>query len=157
MARILSHGGFSIAAEEREDLEQEIVTEVWQAVNRASFDFSGGFWGFVEVVTARRCIDWLRTQRAKVPLLDEVVSDGTSPLRWTLEQERTALASAVLSALDPQCRELLVHRLGDDLSYGEIARLTGRSEGALRVQLYRCIRRARELMPELGGGCAGER
>lgn len=35
------------------------MTEIWRAVNRSGFDVSLGFWGFVETVTARRCIDWL--------------------------------------------------------------------------------------------------
>lgn len=151
VARILAHGGLAIPGQERDDLEQEVMAEIWQAVNRSRFDFSAGFWGFVEIVTSRRCIDWLRTRRERLSLPEEVVSPHKGPLRQTLERERSELASEVLSALDLRCRELLILRLRDDLSYAEIAQATGRTEGALRVQLYRCIRHARQLLERIGG------
>lgn len=157
VARILAHGGLAIPDQERDDLEQEVMAEIWQAVNRSRFDFSAGFWGFVEVVTSRRCIDWLRTRREKLPLPEEVVSPHRGPLRQTLERERSDLGSEVLSALDPPCRELITLRLRDDLSYAEIARATGKTEGALRIQLYRCIRRAREVLQRFGDEGRSER
>jgi RNA polymerase sigma-70 factor (ECF subfamily) len=142
---ILEFGGLAIPAQERDDLEQEVMTEVWQAVNRSQFDLSGGFWGFVEVVTSRRCIDWLRTRREKLSLPDELVSSEDGPLRSALQHERSAVASAILSALGRSCRELVILRLREDLSYREIAETTGKSEGALRVQFHRCIGRARDI------------
>jgi RNA polymerase sigma factor (sigma-70 family) len=149
VARILRHGGLAIPEQERDDLEQEIVTEVWQAVNRSRFDFFAGFWGFVEVVTTRRCIDWLRARRAAAASLpeevtpQEITSKERGPLQETLLRERAVLATEILAALDPECQKLIAMRMRDGLSYREISRATGRSEGALRIQLYRCIRQAR--------------
>jgi len=156
VAGILRHGGLAIPKQERDDLVQEIMTEIWQAVNRARFDVSGGFWGFVEVVTSRRSIDWLRSQRTQTSLPDELPSLSGGPLGRALKRERGELAAEILAALDVGCRQLLVARLGDDLSYAEIARSTGKSEGALRVQLYRCIRRAREVWRRLRQDSAKE-
>lgn len=141
--KILKYRGLEIPVEERDDLEQEVMTEIWQAVNRSRFDFSGGFWGFVEVVTSRRCIDWLRTIRDQPSLPEDAVSSERGPLRKTLERERLTLAWKILSELELPCQELITSRLRDDLSYREIAQATGKSEGALRVQLYRCIQQAR--------------
>lgn len=145
VARILASSPVVITQDERDDLEQEVLTEIWQSVNRSRFDCSAGFWGFVEVVTSRRSIDWLRARREKLPLPEALSSPQRGPLRQTLDRERVELASAVLAALGPPCRDLIAFRLRDDLSYGEIARLTGRSEGALRVQFHRCVARARKL------------
>ena len=61
--KILAFKRLRIPDQDRDDLEQEIMTEVWQAVNRPEFDFTAGFWGFVEIVTSRRCIDWLRSRK----------------------------------------------------------------------------------------------
>lgn len=121
------------------------MTEVWQAVNRSRFDLSGGFWGFVEVVASRRSIDWLRARREKVTLPAEAASPATGPLGSVLDRERSDLAGEILSTLEPPCRELIIARLRDERSYREIAEATGKSEGTLRVQLFRCIRRAREI------------
>jgi len=149
VGRILSYGSLEIPSQDRDDLAQEIMTEIWQAVNRSRFDFSAGFWGFVEVVTSRRCIDWLRVRREGASLDGDLVSGAKGPLRQTLEKEEGRLASQVLTSLEPRCRELITLRLRDDLSYGEIAKILGKSEGALRVEVYRCIRNAREMVKRL--------
>jgi hypothetical protein len=57
IARMLAFRGYAIPAEERRDLAQEVATQVWLAAGRPEFDAERGFWGFVEVVAARRCID----------------------------------------------------------------------------------------------------
>ena len=69
--KILAFKRLRIPGQDRDDLEQEIMTEVWQAVNRPGFDFTAGFWGFVEVVTSRRCIDWLRSRKVSAPISEE--------------------------------------------------------------------------------------
>jgi len=142
------YGALTIPEQERDDLKQEVVTEIWRAVNRSRFDPTGGFWGFVEVVTARRCIDWLRSRREKVDLPHELETLTASPLDSALINERTELASDILMELEPECRELITLRLRDNVSYREIANVTGKSEGALRVQFYRCIGRARRILKQ---------
>ena len=159
VARILSHRGLRIPRQEQDDLEQEIMIQVWQGVNRPAFDRTAGFWGFVETVTARRCIDWLRAHEERPPLPDDPPASGEGPLRQTLDRERSASAAQILAALGPACRRLITLRMSEGLSYREIARALGKTEGALRVQLYRCIERARRVSegigrregPEVGG------
>jgi DNA-directed RNA polymerase specialized sigma24 family protein len=70
--RIVAFRGYRIPTEEKRDLVQEVMTQLWSAVNRADFDAGGGFWGFVEVVTARRCVDWLRRRRPETAMALEV-------------------------------------------------------------------------------------
>lgn len=150
VARILRGRRLRIPPQERDDLEQQIVTEVWQGVNRSSFDISMGLWGFVEVVSSRRCIDWLRSRRqARDPLDGEIRDRRADPLQRSLREERSRRAARILAALEPSCRDLIVMRFREDLSYRRIAERLGRDEGALRVQMYRCIRRARRAVEKL--------
>lgn len=144
--KILGFKGLRVPDDQRDDLEQEVVTQVWQAVNRPRFDPDGGFWGFVELVTSRRCIDWLRSRKPSSPLNESLEDRGPGPLGRTLSQERTKLALSVLESLDPSCRELISLRVGEGLSYRELATRLGKSEGALRVQMFRCVQRSRELL-----------
>ncbi len=146
--RILAFKRLRIPDQDREDLEQEIMTEVWQAVNRPAFDFTAGFWGLVEVVASRRCIDWLRSRKVRLPLSENLLDSGRNPLQKTLDNERTDLGEKVLAALDPGCRELIRLRLAEGCSYSKIAHDLGRSEGALRVQMYRCLRAAQQLLED---------
>lgn len=149
VGKILAHGALQIPPQDRDDLAQEVMTEIWQAVNRSRFDFSSGFWGFVEVVTARRCIDWLRSRKEQVPIPDGLGSPAPGPLKRALARERSGMASEVLAALHPRCQQLVSLRLRDELSYKEIAEVTGTSEGTARVQFYRCIRGASRLLKRI--------
>jgi len=129
------------------------MTEVWQAVNRPGFDFVAGFWGFVEVVTSRRCIDWLRAKRREPsPVAKDIRDQGRNPFERVLDGERAKIASQVLQALEPECRKLIAMRLHEGISYKEIARILGKGEGALRVQFYRCIRSARDVVNRMDRG-----
>lgn len=147
--RILAHRGFAMAQQDRDDVRQEVMIQLWQAVTRPSFDPAAGFWSFVELVTARRAIDWLRRQSRSVADLKPSPSAGVTPSAAALEREKRQMAQRALSALDPSCRELVTLHLEKGRSYRELAQILGRSEGALRVQMYRCIRRVRKILDDL--------
>lgn len=149
--RIIGFRGYGIPAADRRDLEQETVTQIWQAVNRPSFDPALGFWGFVETVTARRCIDWLRASKPESLETREMEAPSASPLDDALTRERTRRANAALARLGGTCRELIYLRVGLNRSYRELARMLDTSEGALRVRLHRCIREARRILDERSG------
>lgn len=145
--RILAFRGFRIGHEDRLDLEQVVMTQIWQAVARPAFD-PLGFWGFVEVVVARRCVDWIRAHRPVTDLdsLPAIVDPRENPLRDVLGRERQMLAAEALERLPEGCRELVELHAAGRRTYAEMAKILGRSEGALRVQMHRCIQRAsREL------------
>lgn len=143
--KILGFQRLRIPASEREDLEQEVMTELWQAVNRSSFDFTAGFWGFVEIVTSRRCIDWLRKRKDQVPVVEGLRDERENPFDKVQRSERAAIAARIIQAMDSNCREILVMRFQKGMGYGEISERLGKSEGAMRVQMHRCVKRAREM------------
>ncbi len=151
--KILVFKKFGIPHQDRDDLEQGIMTEVWQAVDRPGFDFEAGFWGFVEVVTSRRCIDWLRAQKREPSRLAlDLQDERRGPFERALDGERAKIASQILQALEPDCKRLIVMRLHENIPYKDIAKTLGKKEGAVRVQFYRCIRSAREIVTRMDPG-----
>lgn len=146
--RIVSYSGFGIPGTDREDIQQEVMKQLWRAANQPGFDPEAGFWGFVDSVATRRCIDWFRRRRrASTEILEETEMDARpGPLHQALKNERLALANEVLATLEAPCRDLLELRVRRQLSFSEISRRVGRSSGALRVQFHRCIDRARKRM-----------
>lgn len=150
--RILSFRGFGVPAEERRDLRQDVVIQVLQAVRRERFEFNQGFWGFVETVASRRIIDWLRARRPLVAL-DEgaaALSDRSLAADEALAaREQVALGRAVLARLDERCRDLMARYVRREQGYRVLAEDLGVSEGALRVQLHRCVKQARALVREM--------
>lgn len=162
--KILSYRGYGMPREEQQDLEQEVMTQVWQASNRSGSDLGPGFWGFVEVVTARRSIDWLRTRRRHDELDPELADRGTTPLEQAISKEREQLVASTLERLPEPCRKLIFLHARLNKSYREISSIMNKSEGALRIQMHRCVRRAREIIEELKGsgtsadvGASGDR
>lgn len=150
--RILSFRGFGVPAEERRDLRQDVVIQVLRAVRRDAFDFSQGFWGFVETVASRRIIDWLRARRPLVELderADELSDRSPAADEALAAREQLALGRAVLAQLDGRCRDLIARYVRRGESYRVMAGDLGVSEGALRVQLHRCVKRARALVQEI--------
>ena len=122
--RILGFRGYRIPKADLADLEQEVMSQLWQAVNRPSFDAAKGFWGFVEVVAGRRCIDWLRTKKPVTELTDEVHDGSAGPLRSVLAEERVRLAQAALAELGEPCRELIRLHVGLGKSFRNLRRKT---------------------------------
>lgn len=159
--RIVAHRGYRFGAEDRQDIVQETMTQIWQAANRSGFEAGARFWGYVEVVTARRCIDRVRSGRRRARFEQPLETAGsaavarTEPLREALRGERGRLASRALEQLGKPCRELIQLHAGMNRSYREISALLGRSEGALRVQMFRCVRKARRILAELEGSARG--
>jgi RNA polymerase sigma factor (sigma-70 family) len=148
--RIVRFRRLGIPSHELADLEQDVMTQVWRAVNRPGFDPEAGIWGFVEVVASRRCIDWIRARRNQLPLDEAAPDSGRDPLARALGLESGRLASAALASLDGPCRELILLRVGDEMSFKDLSARLGRSEPALRVQMYRCVRSARKALERLG-------
>lgn len=141
--RFLAAPRLGLPPEVRRDLEQEVMVELWRAVRRPGFDAERELGGFVRVLCARRAIDWWRARRNESELQESVPDPRRGPLENLLESERRDRARIAFAALAESCRELVQRLVVDELSYREIAVLTGRNEGALRVQLHRCVEQAR--------------
>jgi len=153
--KIVSYRRYGMSREDRHDVEQEVMTQLWLATRQRDAGFEDGFWGFVEVVAIRRCIDWLRTRRHHASL-DTTYQATETPLSEALTRERAQLASATLERLDEPCRELIRLRVEERRSYRDIAALLGTSEGALRVRMHRCVDKAGEILGRLRAAKASE-
>ena len=138
--------GYGIPVGDREDVVQETLLQIWEAVRQPQFDPSRKFESFVQTVAARRCIDRMRTRRTTVPLNPGLVHTATGPLGSLMRTERVELARKVLDSLKKACRELIRLHVAEKKTYGQIAEDLGRSEGALRVQMHQCIRDARKIL-----------
>lgn len=142
--RIITFSRYRIPRHVQEELRQEVLIQVWQGVNKKEFDRNRGFWGFVQTVTARRCIDWLRSQKPPATSELRLVDSGRNPLGKLLDRERASIAVEAIEQLSKDCRELIKLRIDQDKSYAEIASVVGKSEQALRAQMYRCIGKMRD-------------
>jgi RNA polymerase sigma-70 factor (ECF subfamily) len=81
------------------------------------------------------------------PALDpEMVGGAAAPDEEYAERDRLARA---LATLRPEQREAVVLRLGEELTYDEMAALTGAGVSALKMRVARAVARLRELLSEV--------
>lgn len=78
-------------------------------------------------------------EKRNVPCTDQVAGTESAD-----QFDNRQLTDQILSALAAEDRFLLVAREVDDLSFEEIAAITGKNSGALRTQLHRLKERIRQ-------------
>lgn len=144
-ALVIRSRRYRIRVSDQADLIQTVLAEACEAMAGPEFTFQKSIGAFIRTLAHRRCIDWVRRNRPNSPL--EIDRPSLSPLpdEKIIANERAVLATEILSQLSPTCRELIQKHIFQGLSYAEIAAGTGRTEGALRVEMHKCLGKAREL------------
>ena len=139
----------SLGAQEPDDIASQIWVEVAQHLERLADD-PHDVRGLLFTIARRRCIDERRRkQRRPQRSLETLeISEGKHGPSWQpiADIESTLDAEALLRRLDPAIAELIALRVIVGLSNAEISRLTGRSEGAIRVATHRGLSHLRNLI-----------
>src|SRR5689334_17174091 len=144
---------------------EDAVQEAWLRLNRTDPDSINNLGGWLTTVTARVCLDMLRsrTSRREEPLEthvpDPVVTgpDGMDPEQQALLADSVGLALlVVLDTLEPAERLAFVLHDMFGVPFEEIAPIVERSPGATR-QLASRARRRVQGAPEPDGDLAGQR
>ncbi len=130
-----------------EDIAGQVFLEAVEGIGRYR-DRGKDISAWLLTMTRHRCIDWRRKQQ-RVPSLAEPPA-GREPSAGGDEAERTAFD--VLSGLTPEQSEVLTLRFIAGYSIDEVARLTGRTPGAVKQFQRRALIRARQLLQDPEGG-----
>jgi RNA polymerase sigma factor (sigma-70 family) len=135
---------------DREDLEQEALVDLLEALRQGRFRGEAPLRSYARKLVHHACIDRLRAARTRrMETLEglEVPSSEPSAFGRLAEREAVGAALRVFAQVPAECRDLWRAILAGE-SYGEMSRRRGVSEGALRVRVLRCRRRALELRNE---------
>ncbi|KAF1082923.1 MAG: hypothetical protein GQF41_0690 [Candidatus Rifleibacterium amylolyticum] len=128
--------------EEARDITQDILVKIFQALG--SFKSTGRFESWFFTIARRTLIDCYRKKKIKTFSFDsQEVDEPAIPA-----QDGIGNAPELLKSLPARDREILQLRFLESLSYGEIAEITGMSEGSLRNVVCRSIRRIQEDNPD---------
>jgi RNA polymerase sigma-70 factor (ECF subfamily) len=128
------------------DIAEDVASETWLKVIRSLSTFSGderAFRGWLTVVGRNTARDHLRaagrrpeTPTAELPLLRVAGPDAADEV---LERLGTERALRLLATLPPAQAEMVALRVVVGLDPAEVARITGRSPGAVRVAVHRAL------------------
>lgn len=132
------------------DLTQEVFIKVYNSLAKFSPEFKFSTW--IYKIAHNAAIDHLRrnTTRERALVWESegesfdlpIESKALTPEQLTEKRERRNEIEAVIRLLPPAQRELIILRHSNDLSYDEIAEVTGLPLGTVKNRLFR----AREYM-----------
>ena len=141
-------------AEPAADLVQEAFLGFWD--RRHELGPLRSFRGWLFTIARNRCLTLLRQRQTRTRLDVFVETDCTAaePASGDLEaEEESQLVRRAVAELPAEQREVLVLREYQELSYREIAEITGSTESAVKARLFRARQAlADRLRPALTGG-----
>lgn len=118
-----------------------------------SFKGHGSYRSWLFRIAHNTVATW-RSNRSRRPIvleeLPERTDPGPSPATVVLADEEKNLVWRVVSTLAPAQREVLSLRYLEDLTTDEIADITDRSRGAVRILLHRARNALRRALEERG-------
>jgi RNA polymerase sigma-70 factor (ECF subfamily) len=140
-----------------DDVVQDTLLTIHKA--RATYDPARPFLPWLRAIAQRRAIDVMRRggrrpQEVHDPIAYEAQADaGPAPGQSIETRERDRTLADAVSALPPGQREAIEHLAFRERSLDEAAAVTGRSKGALKVNLHRALKALRvSLSRERGKG-----
>jgi RNA polymerase sigma-70 factor, ECF subfamily len=123
-------------AKDAEDLTAQVFMEALEGL--ASYRERGNFSAWLFTIARRRLIDLYRQR--PVDLLPDNLADLSFDLQSIAEKNETQFRlNQLLGELDDERRELLQLRFAAGLDFSEIASLLQRTEGAVKMSLYRTL------------------
>jgi RNA polymerase sigma-70 factor, ECF subfamily len=127
----------------------DVAGETWLRVVAGLADFRGGegaFRAWLFTIARHRAIDAgrSRARRRTIPLPENGAAEqlaAPDAADVALERITTHAVLALISALPPDQAEIIVLRVVAGLAAHDVARLVGKSPGAVRVAAHRGLRR----------------
>lgn len=130
---------------------EDIVAEVFLKAWRSATSYKVGsqrFRAWIFAIARNETRDyWRSASRTLSPLTDEIAEEPEAEAEPERPDAR-GLTRQAMAVLTESQREVVVLRYFAGKSHAEIARITGRREGAIRALLHRALRRMRKVLPD---------
>jgi RNA polymerase sigma-70 factor (ECF subfamily) len=137
---------FTTSAADRDDLFQEILVAVWQALPH--FKAEARLSTYVYRVAHSCALNWKRSRRRYQHKLDRFALETPELTAPPEQRERIAWLYAKIHQLPPVDRTLILLHL-DKLTYADMADITGLTESNIGVRLHRIKQQLSKLSEEI--------
>lgn len=135
-----------------DDAFQQVIVKLWEN------DFhrlklwrnTGRFSGYLGVIVLRVAQNFRRQNEIKTSEIGEMEAITPNPEHRILQQEKRNFVRSALKHLNERDREVLILRYIDELSYKEIAKLTGLTINHVGVVLARAQKRLEKHLCQVG-------
>ena len=136
------------AQQDAEDLTSLVFIEALESLD--NYREQGSFAGWLFSIARRKVVDHYRRPDSEIPLemanSDELVSTAKTLESHVIHDECLHRLAQELQTLAPEKQEVLAQRFFAGLKYKEIASVLGKSEGAIKMVVYRTLNELRERM-----------
>ena len=125
---------------EAEDLTEIVFLKAWEAIER--YQPRGvPFVVWLYRLSHNLVVDSYRSRHPSVPLDDirETEEPGANVIDQVEQQLDAEAVRVAVRTLSPEHQQLIVLRFVEGLSHAEVAQVTGKSEGAMRVVQFRAL------------------
>jgi RNA polymerase sigma-70 factor (ECF subfamily) len=131
-----------------EDITQEVFIRAWKAINK--YKRRGvPFVAWLLAIAHNLVVDYYKTRKEFIPLDETRVaggSDETNPEAMTEAALNRSYIKDAVSKLKGDKQKVILMRFIEGFSYGEIAQLLNKSEGAVRVIQHRALGDLRRML-----------
>lgn len=131
----------------------EVVQEVLMVLytKMKSFKFKSSLYTWIYRITATRSINYLRKRNLRqIFSIDEPesrqLSSNEDIINNIEQKEKFGILEKVLQKLPTKQREVFIFRNFEELSYEEIAQITGNTIGGLKANYFHAMKKITELM-----------
>ena len=131
------------------EIVQQVLLVMHSKLNK--FNFSSSLYTWIYKITSTRSLNLLKKRKLRKYFTfsenENVESIGQENVIADIEsREKFKRMESILLTLPVKQREVFVMRNYDDLSYEEIAGITGKSIGALKANYFHAFRKMKELI-----------
>lgn len=132
-----------------DEVTQEVLIVIYNKIK--SFNYESSFYTWVYKITSTRCLNFIRKQNIKrffsFDMFDELGDNGNfeENLIDNIEnKEKLKKLDEILKTLPVKQRQIFILRHYDELSYDEIAKITGKKVGTLKANYFHALNKILE-------------
>ncbi len=132
-----------------DEIVQEVLIVIYKKLK--DFQFKSSLYTWIYRITTTRCLNYLKKRKLKemIGLEDnEAIKLKTKEdiINNIEDKERVERIEKMLQEVPAKQREVFIFRTYDELSYEEIAQITGKSIGGLKASYFHAVQKITELM-----------
>lgn len=133
-----------------DEILQEVLIVLYNKLK--TFEFKSGVYTWIYTITNTRSINFLKRRKVRSFLsLSEIsnTEDDSKNIIANLEQrQKLELIEKALQKLPVKQREVFIMRNYDEMTYEEIAQITGKSTGTLKANYFHALNKVKELIKD---------
>jgi RNA polymerase sigma-70 factor (ECF subfamily) len=133
-----------------DEIVQEVLLVMYNKLK--TFRFKSSLYTWIFRITSTRCINLIRKNKVKKMFSIEDSSDELKAfpdfVRELEDKEKLEKINKALQKLPVKQREVFIMRNFEDMSYEEIADISGKSIGGLKANYFHAVKKVMELVKD---------